>query len=117
MRGRGQGVARISTHSALKPFISNELSLAIENPIRFVRAASRSSRPTSGYEATILHDLCEMVLNARDAGALKTEQEERYAASCGGTEIVYEGEYYAYNRDYEDFTHAELLSREQILNG
>jgi len=79
MKGRGQGVARILAHPALKPFINNDLSMAIENPMR-IRGGG--TQPTSGYEATILHDLCQAVLTARDADALKTEQEKRYAHYC-----------------------------------
>lgn len=79
MKGRGQGVARILVHPTLKAFINNELSLAIENPIEF---KGGGPKPTNGYEATILHDLCQSVLKARDAGVLKTEQEKRYAHYC-----------------------------------
>lgn len=79
MKGRGQGVRRISTHSTLKPFISNELSVAIENPILFTGYSPKTDEPTQGYEATILQEVCEAILNARDNGALKTEQEIRYA--------------------------------------
>lgn len=75
MKGRGQGVSRIVTHPTLKPFISNELAMAIENPILF---AGIGTRETAGYEATILSDLCSALLDARDAGALKTAQELRY---------------------------------------
>lgn len=83
MKGRGQGVTRISTHGTLRPFINRELDLAIKNPIRVLGGpGSRKKNPTAGYEATILHDLCQVVLQARDAGALKTEQEIRYAKSC-----------------------------------
>ena len=79
MKGRGQGVARILTHPTLKPFINHELSLAIETPIEF---KTSGLRPAYGYEATILHDLCQAVLEARDGGALKTEQEKRYGLYC-----------------------------------
>lgn len=82
MKGRGQGVVRISTHKTLKPFINNELDLAIQTPINFVGVGSRIANPTAGHEATILHDLCQSILNARDAGALKTEQEKRYGVYC-----------------------------------
>ena len=82
MKGRGQGVIRISTHKTLKPFINNELEVAIKNPITFIGIGSRKKNPTAGYEATILHDLCQAVLQARDADALKTEQEKRYAHYC-----------------------------------
>ena len=76
MKGRGQGVPRIVTHKTLKPFIPNDLSMAIQDPIKFYGVGNRE---TSGYEATVLQELCEAILNARDAGVLKTEQEKRYA--------------------------------------
>jgi len=82
MRGRGQGVTRIVTHSTIKPFINKDLDLAIQNPIYFVGSSSRKKKPSAGYEATILHDLCQAILDARDAGVLKTEQEQRYARYC-----------------------------------
>ena len=82
MKGRGQGVRRISTHKTLKSFINKDLDVAINNPIEFLGVGSRKANPTAGYEATILHDLCQAVLEARDAGALKTEQEKRYAEYC-----------------------------------
>lgn len=81
MKGRGQGVNRITTHSTLKAFIPNDLALAIENPILF---SGVGTRQTSGYEATILSDLCSAILDARDAGALKTTQEIRYGQFADG---------------------------------
>jgi len=82
MKGRGQGVIRIVTHPALKPFINSDLDLAIRSPIKFIGAGSRKKKPNAGYEATILHDLCQAVLDARDANALKSKQEKRYALFC-----------------------------------
>ncbi len=79
MRGRGQGVERVATHPALKPYLGDKLSVAIRDPIRFVGTTSRKSNPTSGYEATILQELCDAILTADEAGVLKTEQERRYA--------------------------------------
>lgn len=79
MKGRGQGTARILAHKTLKPFVSAELAMAIETPISFQGIGNRQS---AGYEATILHDLCEAVLSARDSGGLTTPQEQRYAAAC-----------------------------------
>lgn len=75
MKGRGQGVARITTHPALKSFISKDLAMAIDRPILF---SGVGTRETAGYEATILSDLCAAILEARDAGALRTVQEIRY---------------------------------------
>lgn len=78
MKGRGQGASRIPTHPALKNFISPELAQAIENPIEF----KSGGLPTTGFEATILRQVCEAVLKARDADGLKTEQEQRYAKAA-----------------------------------
>jgi P63C domain len=75
MRGRGQGMARIASHRMLESLETNDLRLAIENPIKFT---SGSPKVGDGFEATVLHDLCEAILRARDAGVLKTEQEMRY---------------------------------------
>lgn len=75
MKGRGQGMARISTNSTLKPFMNNALVMAIEQPVRIV---GKSPKPVHGYRAEILADLCDALLEARKAGALKTEQEARY---------------------------------------
>jgi hypothetical protein len=80
MKGRGQGMARILTHKRLQPFISNDLVLAIEKPLVFRR--TNGLPPTHGYDATVLVDVAEAILAARDAGALRTEQENRYAAAC-----------------------------------
>ncbi len=76
MKGRGQGASRIAHHKTLKPFIDEALSLAIENPIKFYGIGKKL---TTGYEATVLQELCESILKARDSGALKTKQEFRYA--------------------------------------
>jgi hypothetical protein len=112
MKGRGPGVVRISTNKTLNPFISNELEVAIKNPINFIGTGSRKRNPTAGYEATILHDLCQAVLEARDAGALKTEQELRYAKYCdalirsfakvGIVALVDEATGYQYERDRQE---------------
>lgn len=80
MKGRGQGVQRITTHKTLAPFITPDLLAAIENPIKFY--GIWGTRLTYGYEATILLQICEAILSARDAGVLKTEQELRYAQQC-----------------------------------
>ena len=75
MKGRGQGVTRISTNKTLNPYINNDLSLAIENPVTLTGLGLN----VDGYEATVLADICESIQAARNAGALKTEQELRYA--------------------------------------
>ncbi len=78
MKGRGPGASRIPTHSTLKPYITPELEEAINNPIEIMSGGL----PVDGYEATVLLSVCESILNARDAGVLKTRQEIHYARAC-----------------------------------
>ena len=56
----------------LKPFISEDLATCTANPIQF-----RTTRGilAKGYEATLLADICEAVLAARDAKLLLKQQE------------------------------------------
>jgi len=56
--------------------------VAIENPILFNGSTSRKANPTHGYEGSILQDICEAILKARDDGRLKTDQERRYAVAA-----------------------------------
>lgn len=79
MKGRGQGVARIQGLKAVKTYKNNDLSLAIGNPIRFLGNSPRVGETSDGFEASVLQDLCEAILQSRDAGLLSTEQEQRYA--------------------------------------
>ena len=66
----GAELPRFATQMWLKPFISNELELALSGPILF-----RSRAGTAyGYPATILADICDAILKARDAGATGPRQ-------------------------------------------
>ena len=56
---------------ALSPFVSNELLLLVQNPIRF----NSPGGIAWGYPATILADICDVVLSARREGALQKQQE------------------------------------------
>ena len=76
MKGRGQGIRRVVGHKALSPYFGDDLQMAIRNPIRF---RGIGLRETAGYEATIIQKLCDAILTASEAGALRTEQEKRYA--------------------------------------
>lgn len=75
MKGRGQGMGRISSHPTLRPFMNNSLILAIQSPVEIV---GKTPRPVHGYRAEILADICDALLEARKKGMLKTEQEVRY---------------------------------------
>lgn len=68
--------------SALKPYISLELMMALSNPIIF--RSSQGGRPAHGIEATLLPDICEVWLKARAAGALS----ERQQVIAGNAEVL-----------------------------
>lgn len=78
MKGRGQGIDRIMHNPSIKPFISEDLDLAIKNPIRF----KAGGFDTYGYEASSLHMLCEAILQARASGKIRTKAGMRYAATA-----------------------------------
>lgn len=72
-RGEGDRLANFATGKAITPFISNDLLSRIKSPIRFQAPTGGST--ASGYEATILPDICDAVLSARKAGVLMKQQE------------------------------------------
>ena len=57
---------------SIKPFISNNLMPALESPILFKNP--RGGGNAYGYPATLLIDICNVILSARDAGALHEQQ-------------------------------------------
>ncbi len=69
---QGDRLYRFATGKNINPFIHNDLISRMENPIRF-RAPTGGSIAT-GYEATILPDLCDAILSAREAHALRADQ-------------------------------------------
>ena len=77
--GEGDRLAKFTDGRSISPFISNELGSRIAKPIRF-RAPTGGSLAT-GYEAEILPEICEAVLEARQAGALQ-KQQMHIAAQC-----------------------------------
>jgi len=58
---------------ALKPFISNDLTAGLLEPIEF--APPHGGRSVIGIPATILPDICTAWLKAREAKALKTDRQ------------------------------------------
>jgi hypothetical protein len=77
-RGEGDRLVRFIETKALNPFVSKDLADVITNPIKF---KVPSGSLAYGYEATILADLCDVVLEARKHGALNYQQ-EHIAARC-----------------------------------
>src|SRR5688500_6210790 len=60
-QSHGGKLKDLLNQKALKPFISAELAMELENPIKFVRPG-RGGVIASGYEATILSRLSDVIL-------------------------------------------------------
>ena len=66
----GERLGRFVGSKSIKPHISKELEVAIDDPVKFSAPGGLSR----GYPATLLVDLCNAVLEARDAGTLQKQQ-------------------------------------------
>lgn len=75
----GDRLASFAAGKAISPFISSDLMAVIENPLRFRHPGGGGA--AYGYPATILPEICEAVLAARQAGALQRQQ-LHIAAQC-----------------------------------
>lgn len=69
---------KFATQERLKPFTSEKLKPGTLNAIEF---RTPDGRRTLGYEATLLADICDAVLEARKHGAL-TEKQQHVAVQC-----------------------------------
>jgi P63C domain len=76
-RGGGDRIAKFVATKGISEFISNDLAEVIKRPIKFIT----SGGVAYGYEATLLTDLCDAVLAARNANKLNYQQ-EHIAAQC-----------------------------------
>ena len=74
----GDRLARFAHNKSLEAFMSDSLREKIEHPLRF---KTPHGSKANGYEATVLADLCETVLQARDAGRLQSQQ-QHIAVQC-----------------------------------
>lgn len=101
------------SRKSVNPFISSEIAERFASPISFI--TPEGSR-ANGFEAILLHDLCEAVLKAREAGVLQ-KQQMGIAAKC---EILVRGfarvgivalvdEATGYQRDREKDALAKIL--------
>ena len=72
-RGAGDRIARLAATKGLSRFVTKGLANLIRQPILF--RTPRGGALAYGYEATILADLCDAVLAARNAGTLHYQQE------------------------------------------
>ncbi|MDZ4684816.1 MAG: P63C domain-containing protein, partial [Planctomycetaceae bacterium] len=75
----GNRLARFSTGKSIKPYIPDRVRDAIVKPLMFVMP--KNGDLAYGYEATILVDLCDAVLNARRDDSLMPHQ-LHIAAQC-----------------------------------
>lgn len=56
----------------IKPFVNNELAMAVNDPVRFIRPG-RGGVPAIAFEATLLIDLCEAIIKAKSAKGFRTQ--------------------------------------------
>jgi P63C domain-containing protein len=73
-----EGAARLPmfvSSKNLRPFIDNELLVLLTTPIMYRPLGSRGGgRPNRGLDANLIPKVCEIWLNARNAGALRPDQ-------------------------------------------
>ena len=110
----GQRIANFASSKGIKPFISNDLRVVIDNPIKFLSPGGVAH----GYPATLLVEICNAVLFARDAGILAKQQEHiahrcdvliRSLAKVGVIALVDEAT--GYERIREENALAKILDR------
>jgi len=77
-RGPGDRLLKFVSTKAIKPFVFNELEDVIKNPIKF---KTEKGAIAYGYEATVLADICDAVLDSRNAGKLHYQQ-QHIAMQC-----------------------------------
>lgn len=77
-KGGGDRLAKFIATKSISPYVSRGLSDLIIEPIRF---RTTSGTQAYGYEATVLADLCDAVLDARKRGKLNYQQ-EHIAEQC-----------------------------------
>ena len=113
-KGGGDRIANFISTKSIKPFISDNLGRMIMEPIRF----KYQGQLAYGYEATILPELCDAVLSARDAEKLNYQQEHiakqcdilvRAFARVGIIALIHEATGYQEIRDREALQ--EILKR------
>ena len=70
--GGGDRLAHFVLQKTLNPFISEDIRAVTLQPLNF---RTPTGSIAYGYPAALLVDLCKVVLEARDAGALQKQQE------------------------------------------
>jgi len=72
-RGGGERLVSFLSGKGIFPYVNNGLLARTQKPIRFM--PPHGGTPAHGYPATMLADICEALLAARNAGALQKQQE------------------------------------------
>lgn len=70
-RGGGDRLAHFVTQKTLKPYVSNELVAVTRRPLLF---RTQRGALAYGYEATVLAEICEAIVDAEKAGDLSKQQ-------------------------------------------
>jgi len=105
-KGGGDRLVNFLSGKAISPFISKQLATVTTDPIKFKMPVTNAL--AYGYEATILADICESVLKARENGQLqhqqyhiaeRCEQLVRGFARVGIIALIDEATGYQYVRD------------------
>ncbi|MXW71078.1 MAG: hypothetical protein F4Z74_06465 [Acidobacteria bacterium] len=77
-KGGGDRLAHFVCQKTLRPFVPADLIELTTNPLRF---RTPNGNMANGYPATLLADVCDVVLDARKAGVLQRQQ-MHIAAQC-----------------------------------
>lgn len=80
-QAHGSLLKDFTSQKSIIPFISNELAIELNSPIRFIRPG-RGGVLASGFEAHLLPDLCDAILEARTKGNLTGKRQIEIARQC-----------------------------------
>jgi hypothetical protein len=72
-QGHGTLLKTFLDKDNLKPYINDNLAMVLSNPVKFIRPG-RGGKTALCFEATILADICDSVLAAREDGKLSGKQ-------------------------------------------
>lgn len=111
----GDRLAKFISGKAINPYVSGDLAQMIMNPVKF---RTTSGTIAYGYEATVLADLCDAVLEARRSGKLNYQTEHiadrcevllRAFARVGIVALIDEATGFQYDRPRRDLE--EMLKK------
>jgi len=71
-KGAGAELPRFAAQNWIKPFLGNDLELALRSPVIFKLPGAGAI--AYGYPATILADVCDAILRSRDEGGVGPRQ-------------------------------------------